>query len=63
MSLDDDSTRAWNEAVEALERAEAIVPARLTRLARNRGRRSVFATVVSAVLVMLFSVLLGRPRR
>lgn len=60
---DEREARAWHAAIEALERAEVLVPARLARPRRNRPGATIFRTAMSAVLVLLLSVLLGhRPR-
>lgn len=62
---DEREARAWNAAIEALERAEVLIPARLTRPRprRNRPGVRIFGGAVSAVLVLLLSVLLGRRPR
>lgn len=46
--------------MEALERAEVLIPARLMRARRSRPGLTIFGGALSAVLVLLVSVLLGR---
>jgi hypothetical protein len=60
---DEREAKAWNAEMEALERAEVLIPARLVRPRRNRPGLTIFGTAMSAVLVLLFSVLLGRQPR
>jgi hypothetical protein len=59
---DEEAARAWSAAAESLEQTEVVIPPRLVR--RSSGSaRSIVATVLSAVAVLVFSVLLGPHHR
>jgi hypothetical protein len=60
---DEREAEAWDAGIEALERAEVMIPAHLARPRRSRPGRTIFGAAVSAVLVLLFSVLLGHQPR
>jgi len=60
---DEREAKAWDAAMEALERAEVLIPARLVQPRRVRPVLTIFAGATSVVLVLLFSVLLGHQAR
>ena len=49
--------------MEAMERAEVLIPARVVASRRRPGSRSMVGRVVSVVVALLFGVLLGRRHR
>lgn len=60
---DEREAEAWNAAIEAMESAEVVIPVRLVPSRRRRGVGSMVGAVLSAVVALLFGVLLGRAHR